>query len=73
MRKHNGKNMVYVGFTGLEKAYHRVNRLALWQLLRMYDVGSKLLSGIKSMHVDNSASVRVKVCVCVCEDKRGYE
>ena len=26
----------------------------------MYDVGCKLLSGIKSMYVDNLASVRVK-------------
>ena len=33
---------------------------ALWQELRMYDVGGKLLSGIKCMHVDSSACVRVK-------------
>ena len=33
-----------------EKAYDRVNREALWQVLRMYDVGGKLLNGIKSMH-----------------------
>ena len=42
------KCRVYVGFKGLEKAYDRVNREALWQVLRMHDVGSKLLSGIKS-------------------------
>ena len=35
---------VYVGFIYLEKAYERVNREALWQVLRMYDVESKLLS-----------------------------
>ena len=29
-------------------------------VLRVYDVGSKLLSGIKSMYVDNVACVRVK-------------
>ena len=29
-------------------------------MARMYDVRGKLLSGIKSMHVDNSACVRVK-------------
>ena len=31
------------------QAYDRVNREALWQELRMYDMGSKLLNGIKSM------------------------
>ena len=29
-------------------------------MLRIYDVGGKLLSGIKSMYVDSSACVRVK-------------
>ena len=38
---------VYVGFMDLEKAYERVNREALWQVLRMYGVGGKLLNGIK--------------------------
>ena len=37
-----------------------VNREALWQVLKMYDVGGKLLSGIKSLYVDSSACVRVK-------------
>ena len=36
---------------GLEKAYDRVNREALWQVLRMYDVAGKLLNEIKSKHV----------------------
>ena len=49
-----------MGLIDLEKAYDRVNREALCQVLRMYDVGGKLLSGIKSMHVDSSACVRVK-------------
>ena len=39
--------MVYVGIIDLEKAYDRVNREAMWQVLRMYDMGGKLLSGIK--------------------------
>ena len=43
------KNVVYVSFIDLVKAYNRVNRDALWQVLRMYDVGDKLLSGIKCM------------------------
>ena len=33
------KCRVYVSFIDLEKAYDRVNREALWQVLRMYDVG----------------------------------
>ena len=31
------KNVVYVGIIDLEKAHNRVNREALWQVLRMYD------------------------------------
>ena len=33
---------------------------ALWQILRMYDVGGKLLNGIKSIYVNSLACVRVK-------------
>ena len=51
MRKHEEKNSVYVGLIDLEKTYKRVNREALCQVLRMYDVGGKLLSGIKSIMV----------------------
>ena len=54
------KGGVYVGFMDLEKAYDRINRKSLWQVLRMYDVGDKLLNGIKSMYVSNLAYFRVK-------------
>ena len=54
------KCRVYLGFMDLRKAYDRVNREALWQILRMFDVGGKLLNGIKSIHVNNLACVRVK-------------
>ena len=37
-----------------------VNRKALLEVLRMYDVGGKLLKDIKSMYVNNVACVRVK-------------
>ena len=47
-------------FIDLEKAYDRINREVLWQVLRMYDVEGKLLSGIKSIYVDSSTYVRVK-------------
>ena len=49
-----------MGFIDLEKAYDKVLREALWQGLRMYDVGGKLLGGIKSLYVDSLACVRVK-------------
>ena len=37
------KSRVCMGFIDFEKAYNRVNMEALWQVLRMYDVGGKLL------------------------------
>ena len=49
-----------MAFMDLEKAYDRFNREALWQVLRMYDVGSKLLKGIKRMYVNSLACVRVR-------------
>ena len=45
-----------MGFIDLEK----VNREALWQVLRIDVVGGKLLRGNKSMYVDSLACVRVK-------------
>ena len=35
---------VYVSFIDLEKVYDRVNREAFCQVLRMYNVGGKILS-----------------------------
>ena len=37
----------------LEKAYDRVNREPLCQVLRMYNVCGKLLNGIKGMYVNS--------------------
>ena len=42
MKKHERKNAVHVGFIDLEKVYGRVNKETLWQMLRMYNVGSKI-------------------------------
>ena len=33
------KCRVYVRFIDLEKTYNRINREALWQVLRMHDMG----------------------------------
>ena len=38
----------------------RINREALCQVSIMYDVGGKLLNGIKSMYVNSLACIRVK-------------
>ena len=51
---------MYVGFMDLEKAYDIVNRETLQQLLRVYDVGSKLLNGFKSFYVNSLSCARVK-------------
>ena len=50
----------------LKKAYDRVNRVILWQRLRMYHVVGKLLNGIKSMYVNSLVCVRVKGCESEC-------
>ena len=48
------KCKVYMAFMDLE------NREALWQVLRICDVGGKLLNGIKSMYVNSLTCIRVK-------------
>ena len=67
MRKSETKYVVYMGFMDLEKAYDRVNREALcqvlsakealWQVLRMYNVGSKLLTGIQFERFHNAGAI----------------
>ena len=34
---------VYFAFLGLEKAYDRVERDAMWNVLRLYGIGGRLL------------------------------
>ena len=45
------KCRVYVSFMNLEKAYDQINREALWQVLRMCDVGVKLFNEINYYYV----------------------
>ena len=59
-RARERKRRVYVGFIDLQKSYDRVNREALWHVLRIYDVGGKLLSVIKIIYVHSSTCVRIK-------------
>ena len=48
-----------MGFMDLKKSYDRVDFEAIWKMLRMFDVGGKLLKGINKC-VNNLAHVRVK-------------
>ena len=52
------KRDVYMAFMDLEKAYDRVDRNALWQVLRVYGVGGKLLKGVQSFYNESRACVR---------------
>ena len=44
------KRKVYVAFMDLEKAYDRVDRDAMWQVMEIYGIGGKVLKGIKSFN-----------------------
>ncbi len=41
---------LYAAFMDLEKAYDRVDREALWSVLRIYGVGGQLLKGIQAFY-----------------------
>ena len=47
------KCIFHLDLIDLEKAYEKVNREALWQVLRLYDVGGKLLNDIKNVYVNS--------------------
>ena len=47
---------VYFAFLDLEKAF---DRDALWNVLRLYEFGGRLLRGVKSLYVGSKACVRV--------------
>ena len=50
---------MYFAFLDLEKAYDRVDRDAMWNVLRLYGIGGRLLRGVKSFYVGSKACVRV--------------
>ena len=43
----------------LEKVYDTIDRHSMWQMLRVYGVGGKLLKAVQSFYVDSRACVRV--------------
>ena len=40
---------MYMCFMDLEKAYDRVDRNKLWEVLREYEIEEKVIEGIKSL------------------------
>ena len=46
-------------FIELEKAYDTIDRHGMWQMLRVYGVGGKLLKAVQSVYIDRRACVRV--------------
>ena len=54
----NGKD-VFWAFMDLEKVYDTIDRHSMWQMLRVYGVGGKLLKAVQSVYVDSRACVRV--------------
>ena len=58
--KYLGKGKdVYFAFLDLEKAYDRVDRDAMWEVLRLYGIGGRLLKAVKSLYAGSVACVRV--------------
>ena len=52
-------NDVFWTFMYLEKAYDTIDWHCMWQMLRVYGVGGKLLKALQSFYVDSKACVRV--------------
>ena len=50
---------VFWAFMDLEKAYDRVDRKALWEVLQIYGIGGKLLRAVKSFYESSRACVRI--------------
>ena len=57
--KPNEKNYrMHVGVMDMEKAYDRINREDLPQVLRMHKVGGKLLSSIRSKYANMDGLIK---------------
>ena len=54
----NGKD-VFWAFMDLVKAYYTIDRHGMWQMLKVYEVGGKLLKAVQSFYIESTACVRV--------------
>ena len=50
----NGKD-VFCAFMDLEKAYASIDQHGMWQMLKVYGVGGKLLKAVQSFYKDSKA------------------
>ena len=50
---------VFWAFMDLEKAYDTIDRHGMWQMLKVYGVGGKLLKAVQSVYIDSRACARV--------------
>ena len=48
----NGKD-IFWAFMDLEKTYDTIDRHGMWQMLRVYEVGGKLLKAVQNFYVDS--------------------
>ena len=53
-------NDAFWAFMDLEKTYNTIARHGLWQMLRVYGVGGKLLKAVQSFYIDSRACVLVR-------------
>ncbi len=58
-KKKKEKKKLYAAFMDQGKAHDRVDWLALWEVLRMYGVGGKLLIAMKSFYEELSACAKI--------------
>ena len=45
---------------GFGNAYDTIDRHGMWQMLRVYGVGGKLLKAVQDFYIDSSVCVRVR-------------
>ena len=61
----NGKD-VFRAFIYRENAYDTIHLHGMWQMLRVYRVGGKLMKAVQCFYVDSRACVRVGNDVSGC-------
>ena len=50
---------IFWAIMDLEQAYYTIDRHGMWQMLRVYGVGGKLLKVVQSFHINSRACVRL--------------
>ena len=50
---------VFWAFMDLEKAHDAIDLHGMWQMLRVYGLGGKLLKAVQSFYIDSSSCIRV--------------